>query len=148
MSFCNKKITNRGFMTGPFCPIYGVGALSVYFILRPLEGNYLALFFVGALLATTFEYLVARLMLYIFGNVWWDYHNKPLNYKGILCLESTMAWGLYTVLMFLFLQKFVVRIVNSYSYSLGVVIGTVIIGIIAFDMLFHLFREKKTVISE
>lgn len=148
MSFCNKKITNRGFMTGPFCPIYGIGALSVYFILRPLEGNYFALYVVGALLATTFEYLVARLMLLIFGSVWWDYNNKPFNYKGILCLESTLAWGLYTLLMFLFLQKLVMKIVDSYSYRQGVVIGNVLIGIIAVDMIIHLFREKKTVISE
>lgn len=148
MSICNKKPTNRGFMTGPFCPIYGFGALSVYFILRPYSRNYIVLYLGGALLATIFEYLVARLMQFIFGSVWWDYNDKPFNYKGILCLESTLGWGLYTILMFGFLQKFVVRIVDSYSYRRGVLFGNVIIVIVAFDMSVHLIREKKETLSE
>ena len=96
MSICNRKITNRGFMKGPFCPIYGFGALLAYFILRPLEGNYFLLYLAGAILATAFEFLVGKLMLRFFGELWWDYKEKPFNYKGILCLESTLAWGLYT----------------------------------------------------
>jgi len=106
------------------------------------------LYLAGALLATIFEYLVARLMQFIFGSVWWDYNDKPFNYKGILCLESTLGWGLYTILMFGFLQKFVVRIVDSYSYRRGVLFGNVIIAIVAFDMSAHLIREKKEILSE
>lgn len=44
MSFCNRKLTNRGFAFSPFCPIYAVGALSVYGMLRPLEGQYVVLY--------------------------------------------------------------------------------------------------------
>lgn len=148
MSICNKKLTNRGFMTGPFCPIYGFGALSVYFILLPFSRNYIVLYLAGALLATIFEYLVARLMQFVFGSVWWDYHDKPFNYKGILCLESTLAWGLYTIIMFGFLHKFIVWIVDSYSYRRGVLFGNVIIAIVALDMSAHLIREKKETLSE
>ena len=78
-------------MTGPFCPIYGVGAVVGYLVLHPFANNLVALYFVGAVLATVFEYLVAKLMLRLFGEVWWDYHDKPCNYKGIVCLESTIA---------------------------------------------------------
>ena len=60
MSFCNRKITNRGFAKGPFCPIYGVGAVCCYLIFSPLKGQYLKIYFLGALLATVFEYLVGR----------------------------------------------------------------------------------------
>ena len=58
MSFCNRKITNRGFGRGPFCPIYGVGAMVGYIILSPLKGNYLGIYIVGAASATLFEYIV------------------------------------------------------------------------------------------
>ena len=34
MSLCNRKLTNRGFMSSPICPIYGVGALTLYFIFK------------------------------------------------------------------------------------------------------------------
>ena len=66
MSFCNRKLTNRGFAKGPFCPIYGVGALTVYFLLRRYESNTLLLFIYGSVLATTLEFLTALLMLRIF----------------------------------------------------------------------------------
>jgi len=39
MSLCNRKITNRGFVAGPFCPIYGFGAVVGYMVLHPLAGN-------------------------------------------------------------------------------------------------------------
>ncbi len=120
MSFCNKKLTNRGFMTGPFCPIYGVGATLGYIILHPLAHNIVALYIVGALLATVFEYLVAKLMLKLFGEVWWDYNNKFCNYKGVICLESTLAWGLYAVIIITFLFEKVIGFVDRYPMTWGI----------------------------
>lgn len=60
------KITNRGFAKGPFCPIYGFGALTVFFILRPYSDNSILLFFLGSFLATTLEFLTALVMKRIF----------------------------------------------------------------------------------
>ena len=90
---------NRGFAHLPFCIIYGFGAMLGFALLRPFSGNYVLLYLVGAVLATLFEYLTARLMLRLFGTFWWDYTNKPFNYKGILCLESTLGWGLIALLL-------------------------------------------------
>ena len=81
MSICNRKLTNRGFAKGPFCPIYGVGALTVYFVLRPYSSNGFLLFLLGSLLATALELLTGIIMKHIFGEIWWDYHEKPFNYK-------------------------------------------------------------------
>lgn len=105
------KWENRGFAHLPFCIIYGFGAMLGFAVLRPLSGNYVLLYIVGAVLATTFEYLTARLMLRLFGTFWWDYTNKPFNYKGILCLESTLGWGLIAVFLFAFLHNTVFRAV-------------------------------------
>lgn len=127
MSVCNRKLTNRGFIHGPMCPIYGVGALSVYFILRPLEGNWIALYFCGTFLATTLEYITAIIMQKVFGCIWWDYNDKPFNYKGILCLESTIAWGFYTIFLFMFLQKWVNTVVELYPRKTGIYIGVLLL---------------------
>lgn len=81
----------------PFCIIYGFGAMLGYALLRPFAGNYVVLYVVGAVAATAFEYLTALLMLRLFGTFWWDYTNKPFNYRGIICLESTLGWGLVSV---------------------------------------------------
>ena len=143
MSVCNRKLTNRGFMLGPMCPIYGVGALTVYFLLRPVCHNIFLLYFSGALVATSLEYVTAKIMLRIFGEVWWDYSQKPFNYKGILCLESTIAWGFYTLGLFLFLHKGVEYIVNSYSFQTGTRLGSVLILIFSVDFLHCLYLQKK-----
>ena len=142
MSFCNRKLTNRGFAFSPFCPIYAVGALSVFAILKPLAGRYGYLYFAGAFLATTLEYITAVIMKHFLGAVWWDYNEKPFNYKGIICLESTIAWGFYTVILFSFLQEFVEMIVDSYSYRVGLTIAAFVIITYTFDFSLHLFMAK------
>lgn len=120
MSFCNRKLTNRGFGRGPFCPIYGFGGVLGYLILHPLGKNLLELYFAGAVLATTFEYLVGRLMLKIFGEVWWDYNEKPCNYQGIICLESTVAWGFYAIIIINFLHGKILGVIDRYDMEWGI----------------------------
>lgn len=143
MSICNRKLTNRGFVRGPICPIYGVGALTVYFLLQPVCDNVYLLYFFGSALATLLEYITALIMLKIFGEVWWDYSEKPFNYKGILCLESTVAWGFYTLGLFLFLHKGVEYIVHSYSYQTGIWLGSFVLCIFMADFSHALYLEKK-----
>ena len=129
MSICNRRLTNRGFVKGPICPIYGVGALTVYFL--------------GCVIPTLLEYVTARLMLSIFGEVWWDYSEKPFNYKGILCLESTLAWGFYTLGLFLFLHRGVEWVVNRYSFQTGTWLGGIILLLFFLDFLHALYQKKK-----
>jgi len=148
MSFCEKKWINRGFIFGPICPIYGFGALGVYFFLKPFAGNYVALYFLGSFMATVFEYLVARIMIYVFGQVWWDYADKPFNYKGILCLESSIGWGIYTVVMFTVLQKGVIYLADSYSYRTGCIFGGICMVYYLVDFTYHLCKEKFPAIPE
>lgn len=143
MSFCNHKLTNRGFAKGPCCPIYGVGALSVYFALHPYSNNRVLLFFLGALFATLIEWMTARIMQRVFGEVWWDYTDKPFNYKGILCLESTLAWGLYTLILFGVLQGVVERIVNRIPMRVGRPIGILLILGYLIDFSIAVYREKR-----
>ncbi len=107
ISFCNKKLTNRGFIHGPICPIYGFGGILVHSALRPFSDNVILIFIFGLILATFVEYMAARLMIRAFGCLWWDYSNKPFNYKGIICLESSVAWGLYAVAEFAFIKNIV-----------------------------------------
>lgn len=120
ISVCDRKLTNRGFMTGPFCPIYGVGATLGYIILHPFAHNIVVLYIVGALLATAFEFVVAKLMMKLFGEVWWDYNDKFCNYKGVICLESTLAWGLYAVVIITFLFDKVIGFVDRYPMAWGI----------------------------
>ncbi|MCB5882419.1 putative ABC transporter permease [Lachnospiraceae bacterium EP-SM-12S-S03] len=165
MSICNRKLTNRGFSRGPICPIYGVGALTVFILLRPYSHNKILLFIMGSFLATLIEYITALLMNRLFGEIWWDYKDKPFNYKGILCLESSIAWwdykdkpfnykgilclessiawGVYTVILFVFLQGFVEGIVNRIPFAIGRILGSLIIFAVVIDYIIVLRHEMK-----
>jgi len=148
MSFCNHKITNRGFAKGPFCPIYGFGALTVFFVLRPYSDNSILLFFLGSFLATTLEFLTALVMKHIFGEIWWDYHEKPFNYRGIICLESSIAWGFYTLFPFMFLQNIVAAFVAMIPVRAGRVIGNLILIGYIMDFSATIYRQKKENLQE
>lgn len=148
MSFCNHKITNRGFAKGPFCPIYGFGALTVFFVLRPYSDNSILLFFLGSFLATTLEFLTALVMKRIFGEIWWDYHEKPFNYRGIICLESSIAWGFYTLFLFMFLQNIVAAFVAMIPVRAGRAIGNLILIGCIMDFSATIYRQKKENLQE
>lgn len=124
---------NRGFVRLPFCIIYGFGSMLGYAILKPFSSNYILLFCAGAVCATLFEYLTGRLMLRLFGTLWWDYSDKPFNYQGILCLESTLGWGVVAILLFTALERFVFGIVARIPDNLGMSIAGILVIAYAID---------------
>lgn len=133
ISYQEKSPVNRGFIRGPFCTIYGAGALGAYYLFLPIANNKLLLFILGAILATTFEFLVAKLMVRLFGEFWWDYNNKPFNYKGVVCLESTICWGVMSMLLFVLFQPLVEKIVNTYYFNFGKPAALIILVVYAID---------------
>ena len=140
MSLCNRKLTNRGFAKSPFCPIYGFGAVIGYLVLRPLQTDLFLLYLTGAVMATVFEFMVGKLMLKLFGEVWWDYNDKPCNYKGIVCLESTVAWGFYAVFIIVFLHSKVMMFIDRWSFSMGSRICTFILAVVTIDYVIQLMN--------
>ena len=148
MSFCNHKITNRGFAKSPFCPIYGFGAVIGYLVLSPLRKQYVLLYFVAAFLATTFEFLGGKLMIRLFGELWWDYNDKPFNYKGIICLESTIAWGFYGLGIVCFLHAKVYSFIDRVSHEIGIRIISVILLIVLVDYIIQLLKAFKVDLSK
>lgn len=148
MSFCNHRLTNRGFAKGPFCPIYGFGAVIGYLVLNPLSGHYVTLYLTGAFLATAFEYLVGIMMQKLLGEVWWDYTEKPMNYKGIICLESTIAWGFYAIIITMFLHERVLHLIDAMDMAYGRILCIVILAIVTVDYLIRLYLLFKTSIQE
>lgn len=148
MSICNRKLTNRGFAFGPFCPIYGFGAVIGYILLSPLSDNVILLYVTGAVVATLFEFLVGRLMIRLFGELWWDYNEKPYNYKGIICLESTVAWGAYAVIIILFLHSFIMNFIDRYPSNYGILACKIIMALVTVDYMYHLLAAFGVNVKE
>lgn len=118
---------NRGFAKMPFCVIYGFGTTIAYIIFAPIENNYIALYFAGCICATIFEFVTAQVMLKLFGEVWWSYDHLKYNYKGIICLQSTLCWGLVAIVIFGVVNRFVEAFVFSMDSKLVTILSTVLI---------------------
>ena len=119
VSVKQKRIVNRGFVNGPVCTIYGVGAMSIYLLLHPLREHGLWLFLGGILVATILEYVTAAVMETLFHTSWWDYSSKPFNIKGRICLESSVVWGFFTLLLFEVLHPFAEWVIGLFDVATG-----------------------------
>ena len=89
-----KKFINRGFLIGPYCPIYGVGALLITFLLKKYTGDPIVLFIMAIVVCGILEYLTSYFMEKIFHARWWDYSQKKFNINGRVCLDTIIPFGL------------------------------------------------------
>lgn len=94
-----RKWINRGFLHGPWLPIYGTGAIIVLFATLPVESNLYLVYLFGTLAATLLEYAVGAVMERLFTVRYWDYSNQRFNLNGYICLSSSIAWGFFSILM-------------------------------------------------
>jgi uncharacterized membrane protein len=93
---------NRGFMRGPFLPIYGSGAIVVLIFTLPYRTNAELVFLVGMVSATVLEYFTGVAMEKMFHVRYWDYSNQKINLNGHICLTSSIAWGVFSVILTLY----------------------------------------------
>ena len=107
----DRKLVNRGFLNGPYCPIYGAGSILLialqFFTTRPIE-----LFFLGGLVCCALEYIVSFSMEKIFKARWWDYKKYPFNINGRVCLYGFLVFGAFSVILSLIYPPFV-QIIKS-----------------------------------
>lgn len=92
-----KKFINRGFLIGPYCPIYGWGALAITILLKRYMEDPLVLFVMSTLICSIIEYLTSYFMEKKYHARWWDYSNKKFNINGRICLETLIPFGILGV---------------------------------------------------
>lgn len=89
-----KRFIDRGFLIGPYCPIYGVGALLITFLLNKYTQDPVVLFVMAIVVCGILEYLTSYFMEKIYHARWWDYSNKKFNINGRICLSNLIAFGI------------------------------------------------------
>lgn len=99
VSLKSRKLVNRGFMRGPFLPLYGSGAIMMLVVSMPFQDNLVLTYIAGVIGATALEYVTGVCMEGLFKVRYWDYSNQPFNFQGHICLGSSLAWGGLTILM-------------------------------------------------
>lgn len=121
-----RRFVKRGFLNGPYCPIYGCGAMLVIFLLEGVE-NPLLVFFFGMILCTALEYFTSFAMEKAFHARWWDYSGKRFNIGGRVCLENSVIFGA----LGLFLDKVLHPLVSSIAAKVPSIIVNIAGGAVA-----------------
>lgn len=133
--FRDKCYVNRGFLQGPLCPIYGVGAILVLLLAEPLQAYPWAVFAASVLIATALEYFAGWLLEAIFGLRWWDYSGRRLQIRGRVSLvTSLMFGGMGTALIYL-LQPLFDRLLPFISSGTQRTIGAIVLFLMLRDFL-------------
>ena len=131
VSIRNKKIVDRGFLIGPYCPIYGFGALLIVIVLGRFEYSPLLLFLMAITLCGFLEYITSWAMEKLFKARWWDYSNRKVNLNGRICLENLIAFGILGLVVIYVFNPFFINWIDSFSTKQLDIFSSVI-GIIYF----------------
>lgn len=129
------RFVNRGAVSGPFCPIYGLGAAVVAVFFPELKGNPLFLFLGGMVVNTFVEYVTGRIMEMSLHKKWWDYSDQKFNLGGYVCLKTSVLWGICTVLMIYVLNPVFTGLVGLIPKLWGEIILWVLFGLLIVDFI-------------
>lgn len=109
-----KCFVNRGFLIGPYCPIYGNCAIAMILLLHNIKDPIL-LFILSIIICSVGEYVTSYLMEKIFHARWWDYTKNKFNLNGRICLVNSLAFGVLGFLLIKFVNPFVVGLITKLS---------------------------------
>ena len=130
-SIGQRKLINRGFLNGPYCPIYGTGAVLVLLVLGRIQ-NPVLLFFAGAALTCSLEYLTSWLMEKLFHARWWDYSKRKFNIGGRVCLIGAIVFGAFSVVLILVLHAWVKSLTDRLTdTALTWICAILLVGIVS-----------------
>ena len=104
--------SRQSFLYGPFCGIYGLGALVLMFCLKPFKKNKITLFFGGFIVGSVVEYLMSFAGEVLFNVKWWDYSGVPLNLNGRICVQFSVFWGALGIILIDYLNPAIDRAVE------------------------------------
>lgn len=131
VSIQKHSLTIRGFLLGPFCPVYGFGAIFIilfsYLICKTTDEKlsnlkrktilkYFLVFLQGVVITTIIELVTSIIMTSLTGERLWDYSNEFLNFYGIICLKISLIWGFLALLIVFFIQPRISCLVSRLSY--------------------------------
>lgn len=134
-----KKPTNSGFLYGPFCPMYGIGAI-IMIIAGRLSDNIIVVFIMAFLIFTIWEYVVAVFLEKVFKTKYWDYSDLKFNIQGRICLKNSIYWGILGVLLIFVIQPVIENLTNLIPSNILKYVNIVLCIAITIDALTTIYR--------
>lgn len=145
-----KKLVNRGFLIGPYCPIYGWGVLAVVILIGPNNEDILSVFLKSILICSILEYMTSFFMEKIFNVRWWDYSQKRFNINGRICLETMLPFGILSCAIVYLIHPNIVKLVNIMPPKTQITIAIILLIVYIIDNILstHILFKIKSQIKE
>lgn len=143
----DHKIINRGFLTGPVCPIYGVGGLLILLFLSKYAKEPIIVYCMSIIIASIVEYTTSYVMERIFKNRWWDYSDMKYNINGRICLETMLPFGFLALLMIYIINPAIVNFLTLIPSNTIKIVACILSSIFIIDIIlsFNIIITLKNV---
>jgi len=142
-SVVEGEFTKRGFLFGPTCPIYGIGALAVWLVLGQIS-NPFVVFFIGGFLATVIEYSTGLFLERRFKKKWWDYSMFKFNLHGRICPQASAVFGAFSVTSVFVLVPTMLNILMIFSKHTVSVVAFIVVTLYFLDTVASLLWNGPT----
>ena len=137
----------RGFLFGPYCPVYGFAITTILITAEPVKNNIILLFIVGFVVASIFEYFASLFLEKVFHMKLWDYSKLKGSIQGRVAPEISLFWGIGVVFLVRYIQPFVQRIINWEEAKAHGWLAVIIVIVMGTDMVLTMFSVHKLHIS-
>lgn len=142
-SVVEGEFTKRGFLFGPTCPIYGIGALAEWLVLGQIS-NPIIVFIIGAVLATVIEYSTGLFLERRFKKKWWDYSMFKFNLHGRICPQASAVFGAFSVTSVFVLVPTMLNILMIFSKHTVSVVAFIVVTLYFLDTVASLLWNGPT----
>ena len=147
----SRKIVNRGFLIGPYCPIYGYGVVLITLLLQKYKDDILILFVMSVVISGILEYYTSYIMEKLFNARWWDYSNNKLNINGRVCLQNLILFGIAGCVIVYYINPFVFNLIGLMSETtLNIVSITIFViylidNVVSFKIIFEFKNISRAI---
>ena len=142
-SVVEGEFTKRGFLFGPTCPIYGIGAIAEWLVLGQIS-NPIIVFIIGAVLATVIEYSTGLFLERRFKKKWWDYSMFKFNLHGRICPQASAVFGAFSVTSVFVLVPTMLNILMIFSRHTISVMAFIVVTLYFLDTVASLLWNGPT----
>lgn len=139
----HKFVHDRGFLLGPYCPVYGFGALYMYIFLSRYKSDALALFIMAVVGTSIIEYITSVLMEKVFKARWWDYTKEPFNLNGRICLKNSILFGILGLGFIYYVKPLYENIVDKIGNNTLIIISIILFTIFLIDCIISFIIMSK-----
>jgi len=128
-----RHLQNRGFLTGPFLPIYGIGAIALVLLVQPYVDNPFLVFLASVVITSALEFFTHLVLDKVFHIKLWDYSARPFNLQGRICLQNSLLFGGLGLLLLYVIHPAAAMLLGSLPHSAAIALAFTLLGILIID---------------